>query len=124
MPLYVNYEKLKSERDNYGWRVKTETFDTLGYDIKFGYHTIRILAEGLELLTKGRIDYPISGKYREDIMRIRNAEVSLQELLTMHDEYATMCEKALENTVLRKKPDFNWANKYLIDTLKNNIMEE
>lgn len=124
MSLKMIYEKLVEERDNYGWRVKTDTFETLGYDVKFGYHLIRILAEGHELLKDGRLRYPISGTARDDIVRVRSGEVEIDELLKMYERYDTLCKSALENTPLPKKPDYNWADKWLIETLKKSILEE
>jgi len=124
MPLKVIYDKLVSERDNYGWRVHTDTFEDLGYDVKFGYHLIRILAEGHELLTTGKLNYPIGGTAREDILRVREGQVELKELLEMYDRYDVMCKEANEKTLLPKKPDFNWADKWLISILKKSILEE
>ena len=124
MSLKMIYEKLVEERDNYGWRVKTDTFESLGYDVKFGYHLIRILAEGHELLSTGALNYPISGMAREDILRVREGEVELDELLSIYEHYDNLCKKALESTPLPKKPDYKWADKWLIKTLKKSILEE
>lgn len=124
MPLKTIYEKLVEERDNYGWRVKTDTFETLGYDVKFGYHLIRILAEGYQLLKTGKLSFPISGQVREDIVRIRAGEVNIKELLQIYDSYDILCKQALKTTQLPKTPDWKWANKYLIKTLKNSILNE
>lgn len=124
MPLKTIYEKLVEERDNYGWRVKTDTFDTLGYDVKFGYHLVRILAEGYELLKTGKLSYPISGDARDDILRVRSGEVELPELLEMYEKYDALCKEMKETTTLPKKPDFNFANDYLINTLKESIKNE
>lgn len=124
MSLKMIYEKLVTERDNYGWRVKTDTFEELGYDVKFGYHLIRILAEGHQLLKTGELMYPITGTAREDILRVREGKVELEELLEMYDRYDALCKMALETTVLPKKPDYKWADKWLIRTLKKFIMEE
>ena len=124
MSLKMIYEKLVEERDNYGWRVKTDTFETLGYDVKFGYHLIRILAEGYQLLSIGELIYPIIGVARNDIVRVREGEVKLPELLEMYEKYDGLCKKAVENTSLPKKPDYNWADEWLIRTLKKSILEE
>lgn len=117
MSIKTVYDKLKEERDTYGWRVKTDTFDRLGYDIKFGYHLIRILAEGEELLRTSRLSYPIDGEAREDILRVRRGEVELVELLELYDKYKEKCDLANEQTVLPKKPDVNWADDWLVNTV-------
>lgn len=118
------YRLIKEEYDNYGWRVKTDTFDKMHYDLKFAYHLIRILSEGIELLETGRLQYPISGKPYEDIMKIRNCGVPFEALLEMYEEYNNKCEKLKENNCLRHHPDMKWADAYLIRTLKKHIMEE
>jgi hypothetical protein len=113
MPLKTIYEKLVEERDNYGWRVNTDMFLELGYDVKFGYHLIRILAEGYELLSTGKLEYPISGEAREDILRVRNGEVELEELYSLYDKWKDRCDSV--ESVLPKKPDFNWANEFVVE---------
>lgn len=124
MSVKMLYTHLKEEYDTYGWRVHTDTFETLGYDVKFGYHLIRILAEGNELLLTGKLSYPISGEAREDIVRVREGQVELPELLQMYEKYELLCKEAEKKTVLPKKPDFNWADKWLIRILKKSILEE
>jgi predicted nucleotidyltransferase len=124
MHIHMIYGKLKDEYENYGWRVKTDTFLTLGYDVKFGYHLIRILAEGYELLRTGELQYPIMGEPREDIVRVRTGQVKLKELLEMYERWEKKCDLAFETTNLRKKPDFNFFDKWLVKTLKKSITEE
>ncbi len=124
MSLKMIYDKLVEERDNYGWRVKTDTFDTLGYDVKFGYHLVRILVEGYQLLLTGKLDFPLTEDYAHDIIKIRNGEVELPELLETYEYFDNLCKKTLEKTSLPKKPDYKWADKWLIKTLKKSILEE
>lgn len=124
MPIKVIYEQVKAEHDNYGWRVKTESFAKLGYDVKFAYHLIRILSEGTQLLSKGFLEFPIDGDAKSDIMAIRNQEVSYEELLDMFDRYNEECIRAAETTKLRSKPNFKWADEYLIKTLTKHIINE
>ena len=124
MSVKMIYEKLVEERDNYGWRVRTDSFEKLGYDTKFAYHLIRILAEGERILRLGRLDYPITGPEREDIVRVREGEVDYDELMAMYEKYDDMCKVAKEKTYLPSKPDFNWANDWLVETLKEYIRNE
>jgi hypothetical protein len=113
MSLETIHNKFVEERDNYGWRVNTDTFLELGYDVKYGYHLIRILAEGYELLSTGKLEYPISGEAREDILRVRNGEVELEELYSLYDKWKDRCDNV--KSVLPKKPDFNWANEFVVE---------
>lgn len=124
MDIGMIYCKIRSEYEKYGWRVKTESFETLGYDIKFGYHLIRLMAEGIELLNTGKLSFPISGIAKSNIQYIRNGKISYNELLNMFKDYDDVFKCEVERSILRPKPDFNWANDWLIDTLKNHIIKE
>lgn len=123
MDFAMIYDKLKAEKDKYGWRVKTDSFNKLGFDLKFAYHLIRILAEGEQILKTGKLEYPISGVVRDHIMDIRNSKVEFDELMFLYDVYYSNVEKAYEETSLRHTPDHKWANKYLVRTLKKSIIE-
>ena len=111
------YQKIVSERDNYGWRVRTDTFETLGYDIKFGYHLLRLLDECRQLLQNGEINYPFSGQAFDDIMAIRNGQVSYDDLMKKYQQYEAAIEPFKNSNKLRDKPDFNFANGWLVETL-------
>jgi hypothetical protein len=124
MSIKMIYEHLKTEYDTYGWRVHTKTFETLGYDVKFGYHLIRILAEAVDLLATGELRYPISGQAREDILAVREAKLDLNELMALYDKYEKAADEAYKTTKLPKKPDFNWANSWLIGILRKSIADE
>jgi hypothetical protein len=124
MSIKMIYEHLKTEYDTYGWRVHTKTFETLGYDVKFGYHLIRILSEAVDLLATGELHYPISGQAREDILAVREAKLDLPELLALYEKYEKMADEVYATTKLPKKPDFDWANNWLIDVLRKSIAEE
>lgn len=89
---------------------------------KFGYHLVRILAEGHELLTTGKLTYPIRGEAREDIIRVRNGEVELKELYELYNKWDERCKNA--KGPLRVKPDFNWAHKWTVENTFNSLKRE
>lgn len=120
LPVKTVYEKLRDERDKYGWRVKTDSFDKLAYDIKFGYHLIRLMVEAEELITTGRLFFPI--RDNEDIIRVRNGDVELDELYHMYDERKARVDRLFETCDLRKSADWKWANKYVYDTHLHHIL--
>ncbi|MBN2441456.1 MAG: nucleotidyltransferase domain-containing protein [Spirochaetales bacterium] len=122
MDLGMIYGKIKEEYEKYGWRVRTTSFNKVGYDTKFAYHLIRLLFEGWQLLTDGRIQYPVTGPAKEQILKIRSEVVSYDELMEMYDMWY---EKIMSvQTSLPEKPDREWANAYLIRTLKHAILHE
>jgi len=122
LPVSVIYAKINYEYDNYGWRVHTTTFETLGYDIKFGAHAIRLLAESEQLLLNGCIEFPLSGQAYTDIMSIRKGQVSIEEFYKLCTMYEDRNRIALEKTKLPKTPDFKWTNTWLTETLKSAII--
>lgn len=124
LPLKLIYEKIKEEYNEYGWRTKTDTFKSLGYDVKYASHVIRLFYEGERLLSTGRIDFPITGKAYDDIMAVKLGKVSISEFYELCDYYDTLNEKAFENTILPNKADWDWVNKVLVDMLTNAIRAE
>jgi uncharacterized protein len=124
MPLKDIYYQLKAEKDKYGWRVKTDSFMKMGYDKKFAYHLIRILSEGIELLSTGKLSYPIFGEAKEDIMSVKEGELPLDDVFALYEKYHSKCEELKNKTTIRNKPDFNFVNDYLIHTLKTEIIKE
>ena len=122
--LKIVYGKLIDEYDKYGYRLKSESFKKLLYDVKFGGHLVRLLHEGKELLETGRITFPITGKAHTDIMRVRNEEVSYEDLLTMYEEYYRLCEEASKKTTLRDKPDFKFIDDFQCRTYLKHIKGE
>jgi predicted nucleotidyltransferase len=122
LPIKMIYEKIKSEYENYGWRTHTETFNTLGYDVKFASHAIRLFHEGAELLTTGRLEFPIKGKALDDIMAVKQGNLSMKQFYELCDEYEELNRKAYEKTVLPPQADWKWANGILVRLLENSIM--
>jgi hypothetical protein len=122
LPIKVIYEKIKDEYDGYGWRVHTDTFERLGYDVKFGAHAIRLFYEGIQLLRNRVLEFPITGQAYEDIMSVRRGEVGIDEFYTICDRYEEENRKAYAATDLPDSPDWKWANQYLVDTLERYII--
>jgi len=118
--MSINYvfNLISKELDSYGYRVKTKSFAELGYDIKFGYHLIRILAEGKELAETGGLVYPLTGKTYVDIMRIKNEQVSYEELMDLYDEYKEIGDCNLPIT------DINWCNNFQVNLLRSHLQED
>jgi hypothetical protein len=88
---------------------------------KFAYHIIRLLVECRQLLAHGKIFYPFQGDEYDQIMRIRRGEVEYQELLDMIETYEEAIAPLKEDNCLVKKPDFNFFNDWLVDTLIKHI---
>jgi predicted nucleotidyltransferase len=116
LPMKIVYEKLREERDTYGWRVKTTTFDTLGYCVKFGYHLLRLYYEADSLLKTGAIEFPFKGTQRETLMAIKTGKVSLEDLLELCKEAKFESDLSYTLTELPDNPDRDYVNDYLVKT--------
>lgn len=124
LPLKTIYEKLTSELNNYGWRLHTKSFETLGYDTKFASHTIRLLHEGRQLLETGKLEFPITGEAFDDIVSIKNAQVSIDDFYKICIKYEDACRIASEKSTLPDKPDWKWANDFCVSTLLTSLQTE
>lgn len=123
LPLKMTYEKLKIERDTYGWKVHTKTFETLGYDVKFGSHLCRLYFEVQDLLTKGSLDFPFTGARKDYLMKIKTGGESLEDLMNRCAKEAILTEELYMNTILPETADHEFLNKYCVDTLYSHLYE-
>jgi hypothetical protein len=122
LSMKVIYEKVKEEYAGYGWRVHTDTFERLGYDVKFGAHTIRLFHESIQLLTNRVLEFPIIGQAYDDIMAVRRGEVGIEDFYKICNRYEEDNRKAYASTGVPDSPDWKWANSYLVDALENYIV--
>ncbi len=123
-PLKAIYELLVKEYDEFGWRLHTSSFAKVGYDVKAGYHLIRLLHEGAEILRTGKIVLPLTGLVYNDIMKIRNGEVSFDDLMDLYDEYKNAMDEAAEVSILPEKPDMEWIDGFQITAYREHILKE
>jgi len=122
MDIKMIYEKVKYEYDNYGWRVKTDTFEELGFDCKFASHAIRLYMEGIELLTTGSIEFPLKDK--QLILDVKNGKYNLAEITKLYNDYEAQIKEIAAKSVLRNSPDFNYVNDWLVKVLSQSIYSE
>ena len=123
LPLKMTYEKLKTERDTYGWRVHTKTFETLGYDVKFGSHWLRMFYEAEELFLTEKLSFPFKGEAFEVLMQVKTGQMPLELLLSKGAELAERVEKAYSTTSLPEVPDHAFLNTYCIETLYTHLLD-
>ncbi len=75
-----------------------------GYDTKFGSHLIRLLKEGIEVLTTEHLEFPLS--YRQELLDIRNGAFEIKELIQYSEELERQYEEAIKKTHLPQVPNF------------------
>jgi len=124
LPTKIIYDKMIHERDNYGWRLHTDSFKTLGYDTKFASHTIRLLVECEMLLRDKKLTFPIPEKEHYDIMQVKTGQVQIEDFYTMCTLYEDRCRNALEKTTLPEQPEWKRMNDWLVKKLMQEIYDE
>jgi hypothetical protein len=96
---------LKSQHTN-----RPELIAEYGFDTKFAYHAVRLGFQGHELLSTGRITLPIPEPQRTLLHHIRTGVYTLDEVLSMIEDWELDIQEAIEKSPLRTVPDRDWAN--------------
>lgn len=83
-------------------------------------HLIRLLISGVTTLRENQVPVLVV-EHRERLMNIRNEKLSWDEVndwrLALHQEF----DRAYETTTLPDRPDYEWANDYLVRARKQMV---
>jgi len=94
-------------------RLEQDVRVTGGPRWKHAMHLIRLLLAGIKALREGTIPVEVR-EHREQLLAIKRGELPWQELeawrLRLHGEF----DRAFEGTALPDRPDYQWANDFLI----------
>jgi predicted nucleotidyltransferase len=96
---YAQAHKL-SNKTPIGKRI--ELVEKYGYDVKFGYHIVRLLSEVEQILTEGDLDIQ---RNREQLKAIRRGEWTEKDLRDWFAQKEVSLEKVYLESKLRQKPD-------------------
>lgn len=88
-----------------------------GYDVKFASHLIRLLEEGIQLLTEGELTFPIPNN--RFIRDIKLGKYSMDEVLRKAESLENLIETAYIISKLPNKPDYDAISKLQIDLLRD-----
>jgi len=124
MPITVTIKKAKKMLANrlskFGSR--QELVSKYGYDTKFASNLIRLLDEGLELLSTGSLRFPLKGK---GLLRsIRTGQLSMQEVLDLADDIERGVKGLHDTTKLPHDPNRELIERFVIETHKSYILED
>ena len=106
-------EKLKTSSH------RAKSWEENGYDPKFFMHLFRLLNEGTQLATKGKLEFPLSD--RNFYLSIRNGKYTLEELEKMMEEKFKEFEELKNKISLPKKPKTNLVEKEMINLIKKSL---
>lgn len=92
--------------------------EMFGYDTKHGAHAIRLLRNGIQLLTHGEYDPRLEEEDRDLLKGIREGRVSFEEFNQIVDESRETFRKAEESTKLKEKVTLEEINKLYMELME------
>lgn len=96
---------------------REELYTKYGYDVKFGMHLVRLMLEGKELLTTGKLEYPL--KDRQLLLDIRGGLWKREDIISYSEQLEAEIETLEATSDLPSKPRYEE-----IETLLINMVEE
>lgn len=89
-----------------------------GYDVKFGYHVVRLLNEVEQILLEGTLDLERSSA---QLRSIREGEWSLEQIQQYFAAKALVLEEAYARSSLRQTPDHDAIKGLLLQALEEHF---
>lgn len=94
---------------------RKEIIEQFGYDVKFGYHVVRLLGEVEQILSTGDLDLT---RDREVLKAIRRGEWSLEKIKDWFAEREQGMQVLYENSALPYSPDETKIKNLLLNCLE------
>lgn len=94
---------------------RPELIEEYGFDTKFAYHMLRLGIQGIELLETGKITLPMPENVRTDLINVRTGGYTKDQVLSWARELEDRLEGLIQTSDLPERPDYEWANEFLID---------
>lgn len=110
---YAQLHKMRT-KDPIGKR--RETIDKHGFDVKFAYHTVRLLSQCEQILLECDLDLR---RNREHLKAIRRGDVSQEDIERWAADKEHQLERAFHNSQLPEHPDEDRIRQLLLDCLED-----
>lgn len=101
---------------------RLELVTKYGYDTKFASHLIRLIVEGIELLSTGDLIFPL--KEAPLLRDIRQGKYSMDDVLKMAEEYERAIEVLYESSSLSHSSDFETVQNFVVNTHLNALFQD
>lgn len=95
---------------------RDESVKKFGWDVKFGYHVVRLIGEVEQILMEGDLDLQ---RNREHMKAIRRGEVTLEDTQQWFSEKEKDLEKVYAESKLRHRPDEGAIKQLLLNCLED-----
>lgn len=117
---YSQRKKLEVKKEKMTGRI--ELAEKYGYDVKFASHLIRMLLEGQQILSEGKLTLPLP---QNNLVRdIKLGKFSLNNVFEKADELGRLVDLAYANSKLQHTADLEAINKLQMELLTNYWMRQ
>jgi predicted nucleotidyltransferase len=89
-----------------------------GFDVKFGYHLVRLLDEVEQILATGDL---VLGRNAEEMKAVRRGEWTVERLENHFDDKMKALEPLYDTSDLRYSPDWDALTELLLNCLEHNF---
>lgn len=114
LEMLLSLQKTITQNGNISKRI--DIVETFGWDVKFGYHLVRLLNECEMILTEGDLDLL---RNREQLKSIRRGEWTLKDIESYFTEKEKQLEKLYNESKLQHSPDERAIKQLLINCLEH-----
>lgn len=95
---------------------RPELVDKYGYDTKYAGHIVRLGAQGIELLTTGRMTLPMKPEDRDLVLAVRTGKYTLAQVSELIIAAEDGIERAFKSSPLQLWPDRIRVEEWMMDT--------
>jgi predicted nucleotidyltransferase len=120
---YLGYMKAQRERllgqrgqKRDGYTRRQKYMAEAGWDTKYAMHLCRLGLQGIELLTAGKVTFPVPEPHRSKLMKVRQGEYELDAVVRWSYEIEESLKRAREDSPLLEHPERSVLNKWLYHT--------
>ncbi|WP_040828913.1 DNA polymerase beta superfamily protein [Nocardia jiangxiensis] len=110
---------LKSQRTN-----RPELIEKYGWDVKYGYHMVRLGLQGVELLTTGRIELPMAEPHRTWLTDLRHGKHTKEQALAYAEHLLAQLDYLKLHADLPEHPDRQRIDRWLTDVYTDHWYEK
>jgi predicted nucleotidyltransferase len=100
-------------RGKHGQRPELE--EKFGYDVKAGMHVLRLLHEGIELISRGQVTLPRPEPERSRLLDVRRGKWSQDRVIAEANRLFTQLDTAVENSPLPERANITAVRKLVTD---------
>ena len=90
-----------------------------GFDTKYAMHMLRLGFQGVELLTMGRLSFPMREPERSYLLYVRRGKVSEQQCLTQAGALERELADLATSSPLPEAPDEERVEQWVLDTYRH-----